>query len=242
MITTSSCVGVTQQNRFIARRTLEAWAVIQMRSRRLHEYMSDLRPRIVAALSLVTRLFHEMLGALGRLPFYLKAFIGLAMLLDFIAVTQWERLSFPRAPLPALPQMRIASQPTTNEIVVSDLSPPALEDRPPPNTWFEIIDPQVQRNGSLSGNGEVLYLYGIKHFSSKTVCTRASGERWACGLQAYAATAPSCSRAEATLGPLSDPAISLCNLSTIGFGTPAGATTPKKLVTTKSATPGALAP
>jgi endonuclease YncB( thermonuclease family) len=49
-----------------------------------------------------------------------------------------------------------------------------------------IVEPEIQANGSIIGNGQILYLYGIKQFDSKNVCTRASGERWACGLHAYA--------------------------------------------------------
>ncbi len=47
-------------------------------------------------------------------------------------------------------------------------------------------EPSVQPDGSISGNGRVFHLYGIKQFDSKKLCTRASGERWACGLHAYA--------------------------------------------------------
>ena len=49
-----------------------------------------------------------------------------------------------------------------------------------------IEEPMVQPNGSIIGNRQTLYLYGIKPFDSKTVCTRSSGARWACGLHAYA--------------------------------------------------------
>jgi endonuclease YncB( thermonuclease family) len=49
-----------------------------------------------------------------------------------------------------------------------------------------ITNPEVESNGSIIANGETYYLYGIKPFNSRQVCTRASGERWACGLHAYA--------------------------------------------------------
>jgi endonuclease YncB( thermonuclease family) len=49
-----------------------------------------------------------------------------------------------------------------------------------------IEEPIAQPNGSIIGNHKTLYLHGVKPFDSKKVCARASGERWACGLQAYA--------------------------------------------------------
>jgi endonuclease YncB( thermonuclease family) len=52
---------------------------------------------------------------------------------------------------------------------------------------IEIENPLAQPDGAIVGNGHTLYLYGIKPFNSKLLCTKASsGERWACGLHAYA--------------------------------------------------------
>ena len=49
-----------------------------------------------------------------------------------------------------------------------------------------IADPVVRPNGTIFANGKTLYLYGIRPFDSRDLCTKASGERWACGLHAYA--------------------------------------------------------
>jgi endonuclease YncB( thermonuclease family) len=51
---------------------------------------------------------------------------------------------------------------------------------------FIITEPKAQSDGSISGGRETVFLYGIKQFDSKKLCTRASKERWACGLRAYA--------------------------------------------------------
>lgn len=132
------------------------------------------------------RLSREIFRALARLPLPIKVCIGLAIVVEFLIVTQWERLTFREPPPPATITASVASEPPINPLP-PPAEPVALEESHAKRmVRFEIIDPQVQVNGSILGNGQVLYLYGIKAFDSKNLCTRRSGERWACGLHAYA--------------------------------------------------------
>jgi endonuclease YncB( thermonuclease family) len=49
-----------------------------------------------------------------------------------------------------------------------------------------MTDPKVESNGAIMGNGNTVFLYGVKPFDQKTICTGSSGVRWTCGLRAYA--------------------------------------------------------
>lgn len=126
------------------------------------------------------------------LPLWLKIFIGLALAAEFIVITQWDRLtamrssiSAPRAIAPPqkavqhfdFPQMPAADKSKTSEIQA------ALSKR---MERMVISNPKVEPSGTIIANGQTLYLYGIKPFDSRQLCTKASGERWACGLHAYA--------------------------------------------------------
>jgi endonuclease YncB( thermonuclease family) len=66
------------------------------------------------------------------------------------------------------------------------VSAPAPAAELPPK--FTIFDPRVGPDGSIAEgeNGRPFMLTEIMPFSSKDVCIRADGERWACGLHAYA--------------------------------------------------------
>lgn len=135
------------------------------------------------------------------LPLPVKFLIALGISIIFIVITQWERLGL------ATQWDRLTVKQHTI-IATSTLSnsPPHSEQRsldasPPAPTHAEeteasrlermgritITDPRAQFNGSIIGNGQTFYLYGIKHFDSKQVCILKSGARWACGLRAYAA-------------------------------------------------------
>jgi endonuclease YncB( thermonuclease family) len=108
--------------------------------------------------------------------------------------TQWQRLTGHQSPV-------IATKPVS-------ISPPNLDQRSmnpaPPHPSDETLaaavqahlierlgrmvidDAKVRPDSSISGDKQILFLYGIKPINSKQVCTRPSGERWACGLHAYA--------------------------------------------------------
>jgi endonuclease YncB( thermonuclease family) len=147
--------------------------------------------------------------AIAELPLWLKIFIGLALAAEFIVVTQWERLPFRHAPI-------------STPIKVARKAPPAIDkhiDIPPPPAIdharvkpiesgparrmdrVEIDNPQVQSDGAIVGGGQTFYLYGIKPFNSRLLCTKASGERWACGLHAYATLRNEIARKRLTCDP-----------------------------------------
>jgi endonuclease YncB( thermonuclease family) len=139
-------------------------------------------------------LVREMVRAVVMLPLVVKALLGLALIVEFVVVVQWERLSFRQPPTPALTQSPTSPErPAEGSFRFPDVPIPntadaaaveaALAKRMAPVT---IKEPIVQPNGSITGNGQTLYLYGIKQIDSKKVCTRSSGDRWACGLQVFA--------------------------------------------------------
>jgi endonuclease YncB( thermonuclease family) len=146
------------------------------------------------------RIFREIIRAMASLPLLAKIAIGLIIPVIFLIVTQWERLDVvtqwerlasklhynpkPSAasfssPQPQVPFNNFSTKPSEKTAI-----DPALAKH---LASFEVIDPIVQANGTITGGGKTLYLYGIKQFDSKALCTKASGERWACGLHAFAA-------------------------------------------------------
>jgi endonuclease YncB( thermonuclease family) len=132
------------------------------------------------------RFLREMVREVARLSIPAKIAVGLIIPVIFVVVTQWERLTFKQPPVPEPPKVSIAPQqpaPPPADKAQAMAAEAALAKR---LTRFVIVDPNVQGNGSIIGTGQKFYLYGIKQFDSKKVCTRASGERWACGLHAYA--------------------------------------------------------
>lgn len=57
---------------------------------------------------------------------------------------------------------------------------------PLPSGSFVIEEPEVRPDGSLQYGARSLRFKEIKPVNRDKLCTRASGEQWACGLQAYA--------------------------------------------------------
>jgi hypothetical protein len=52
---------------------------------------------------------------------------------------------------------------------------------------FSITNPEVRPDGSIKFGDKSVFLDEVEPFTRKDVCSRASGERWACGLYAFAA-------------------------------------------------------
>jgi len=154
------------------------------------------------------RILREMVRAVAMLPLWVKFFIGVAILLNFIAITQWERLPFKPSPVVNASKVTVSPQQSNQRFDFPDAPPAdktqsaAIEDLLGKRMARIVIDePKVEPNGSLKGNGQTLYLYGIKQFDSKQVCTRASGVRWACGLHAYATLRNSLAKKTITCDP-----------------------------------------
>ena len=142
----------------------------------------------------MVRILREIVRKMARLSVPAKIAVGLIIPVIFVVVTQWERLTFKQPPVPKPPKVSISSQQPEQRSNNFPAPPPADKAQAMAAdaalakrlTRFVIVDPNVQSNGSIIHNGQKLYLYGIKQFDSKKLCTRASGERWACGLHAYA--------------------------------------------------------
>lgn len=171
------------------------------------------------------RILREIIRALARLPFLVKIFIGLAILIEFVVVTQWERLTFKQLPAPAASQATVSSRSLEQRSFDFPDSPPADKSQTAAieanlgkrMTRLVIEEPVVQPNGAIIGNHQTLYLYGIRPFDSKTVCTRASGDRWACGLHAYATLRNSIARKTIVCDPkrlLPNGVSAICRLGT----------------------------
>jgi endonuclease YncB( thermonuclease family) len=140
------------------------------------------------------RALRKMDRAVAILPLWLKIVIGLALAAEFIVVTQWEHLPFRQTPTATPITIARAAPPATGKH--PDTRPtPAIDHarvariEPGPARRMdrvEIDNPQAQPDGAIVGSGQTFYLYGIKPFNSKLLCMKSSGERWACGLHAYA--------------------------------------------------------
>ena len=145
--------------------------------------------------STVTRLLREMIRELAALPRVAQIIVVVGIMTNFFVITQWERLGFgTHHPAP--------SQPATSTLPPQDQQRPAGPSAVPSSENINVEDAETTRakrigrliindtrvnaNGSIVGKDRTLYLYGIKPFNSKNICRRASGEPWACGLQAYA--------------------------------------------------------
>jgi endonuclease YncB( thermonuclease family) len=142
----------------------------------------------------MVRILREMVREVVLLPLPIKFFVALAITAIFVVVTQWEQLPFNQPHVADTPKMSISPQQSDQRSFDSPEAPPtdkahaAPDDAPLIERMASIVikEPNVHADGSILGNGQTLYLYGIKQFDSKKLCTRASGERWACGLHAYA--------------------------------------------------------
>ena len=157
----------------------------------------------------MSRLLREMIQALAMLPFAIKVLIAVALVLDFVVITQWDRL-FPKTPTapvvqkasvsPPKPEHRIfdfSNMPPHDETDSEEIKKISIKRMAP----IVIDGPAANPDGSISADGKLLYLYGIKPFNSKNICTRASGERWACGLHAYATLRNTIAHKEITCEP-----------------------------------------
>lgn len=142
----------------------------------------------------IIQTLREIVRAVVALPLAVKVLIGVAVLIEFVVVTQWERLPFRQVHSPVVSKVPVSPpEPEQNsfnfpEVLPADKVMTAAVEAALAKRMARVVieEPTVQANGIITGGGQTLYLYGIKAFDSKAVCTRASGERWACGLHAYA--------------------------------------------------------
>lgn len=136
-------------------------------------------------------LLRTMVREVARLPLKIKCVVALAIVIEFAVVTQWERLPFGRTSPLVTPNLEAAPQTpehsTASSSTDANSQSVAFEAALAKRLTRVVFDePTVETNGTIKGNGQTVSLYGIKSFNSKNVCTKASGEKWACGLHAYA--------------------------------------------------------
>ena len=142
----------------------------------------------------IVRIAREMVQAVAMLPLAAKVLIGLAILAEFVVITQWEHLTFRSPPAPVTLKATISPQKPEQRSFSFSEAPAAEKTRAAEveaslakrMARVFIDEPNVEANGSIIANGQAFHLYGIKQLDSKKVCTKASGDRWACGLHAYA--------------------------------------------------------
>lgn len=147
-------------------------------------------------------LFRATLRELARLSLPVKILIGVAILVEFVVITQWERLPFHSVSAPPV-QVARAPAPLPQPAPVVEKAPAPRGEATPVRTMAPIVieEPLVGPNGAITGKGETLFLHGIKQFDSKNVCFKANGEKWACGLYAYATLRNSIARKKIVCEP-----------------------------------------
>ena len=120
--------------------------------------------------------------AMARLPFVAKVLLALsgATLIVFLmripASHGFTRSSAAdqAAPAPKAPPVAEAAQAEAKNENTLSQSPIRLE------------RPEVRSNGTIKNGDASFVLSDITRFTRKDVCARSSGQKWACGLQAYA--------------------------------------------------------
>lgn len=170
------------------------------------------------------RFLRDIVQALAALPRLAKIAIGLGIAMEFIVITQWERLTLRKPPAPIVEISTLNSQQgSDNSHERSADAPSESTVKTPPKSMerFTIEEPLVQPNGTILGNHQTIYLYGIKPIDSKAVCTKASGDRWACGLNFYATLRNSIAKKTITCDPkeiLPRGVAAVCRLGTYDLG------------------------
>jgi len=135
------------------------------------------------------KLILEMAQALAALPLYGKVLVAVGLSAWVVLIADWNEI-FPSPP-PKIEQAQPA-EPVQTAAAPADQK---IEDRVSVSVQadelkgrFTIADPHVAPDGSIKSgaDGQPFFLSEIKRFTSKDVCNRSNGERWACGLHAYA--------------------------------------------------------
>jgi hypothetical protein len=141
------------------------------------------------------RLGLEIVQALALLPLYAKVLVAVGLAVWVVVVADWNEI-FPAPPSPAAPAAKVEQRaPAAPAQAAIRPAEQKSEDRIPVQApagglpgAFTINDPRVAPDGSIRNgeDGAPFFLKELKPFNSKDVCTRSDGERWACGLHAYA--------------------------------------------------------
>ncbi len=129
----------------------------------------------------------DLPAAIARLPLVAKvllAFVGAALVL-FIATPPSHHFIRSSAADEAAPTTKLA-------LVVQAV--PVQDKAEAENTLTQsrmpepirLQHPEVQSNGTIKNGDAYFVLADVTRFTRKDVCTHSSGEKWACGLEAYA--------------------------------------------------------
>ena len=89
------------------------------------------------------------------------------------------------APVTAVPEPPRPVRDVTPGSVARVFMPPPAPARRKPSTSVRIAQPGVKPDGSITGDGGSVRLYGVSFPEPKKVCQAASGESWPCGRRAY---------------------------------------------------------
>jgi hypothetical protein len=121
---------------------------------------------------------------MARLPFFAKmllAFVGATLIVFLTGIPLSHELtrSFAAdqpAPAPKIPSVAEAVSAkieAKNENILSQSS-------------IRLERPEVRSNGAIKNGDSYFMLSDVTRFTRKDVCADSSGQKWACGLQAYA--------------------------------------------------------
>jgi endonuclease YncB( thermonuclease family) len=89
------------------------------------------------------------------------------------------------APVPATQEPPRPVRNVTPSNVARVFMPPPAPAKRKPATSIRIAQPGVKPDGSITGDGGTVRLYGVSFPEPKKVCQAASGESWPCGRRAY---------------------------------------------------------
>jgi endonuclease YncB( thermonuclease family) len=117
----------------------------------------------------------------------LLAFIG-ATLVVFLALSPRPDNLAQSQSLPPHKAAESPQAPAVAETVQTklELKPEDPQVQPSAPEAIKLERPEVRANGIIRNGETYILLSDVTPFTSKDVCKKSSGQRWACGLQAYA--------------------------------------------------------
>ena len=125
----------------------------------------------------------ELPVAMARLPFVAKV---------LLALTGANLIVFPtRIPLSheltrSLAADQVAPAPKVSSVVEAVSAQVEKNENTLSQSPIRLERPEVRSNGAIKNGDSYFVLSDVTRFTRKDVCAQSSGQKWACGLQAYA--------------------------------------------------------